>query len=121
MMGKQASPACLFYDFRLDDHTPADHLLRQMDIFLDLEQTRQELTPFYSSIGHPSVDPELMIRMLIVGYSFGIRSERRLREEVHLNEALASKSAPNQPLTKPAKFIDPWMGRFPRRSASADA
>ncbi len=87
MMGRQASPACLFYDFCLDDHVPSGHLLRQIDIFLDLENVRQELKPFYSLIGRPSVDPELMIRMLIVGYCFGIRSERRLCDEVHLNLA----------------------------------
>jgi transposase len=80
-------PARLFYDFCLDDHVPADHLLRRIDQFLDLEGTRSALKPFYSSIGRPSVDPELMMRMLIVGYCMGIRSERRLCEEVHLNLA----------------------------------
>jgi len=78
MMGRQASPARLFYDFCLDEHVPSDHLFRQIDVFLDLESIRLELQPFYRSIGRPSFDPELMIRMLIVGYCFGIRSERRL-------------------------------------------
>jgi transposase len=87
MMGTQVAPAQLFYDFCLDDHVPADHLLRRIDVFLDLERVRVELKPFYSSIGRPSIDPELMIRMLIVGYCMGIRSERRLCEEVHLNLA----------------------------------
>lgn len=87
MMGRQAAPERLFYDFRLDDHVPADHLLRRIDRFLDLQELREELRPFYSRIGRPSVDPELMIRMLIVGYCFAIRSERRLCEEVHLNLA----------------------------------
>jgi transposase len=87
MMGTQVMPARLFYDFCLDDHVPADHLLRRIDQFLDLEGTRSALKPFYSSIGRPSVDPELMMRMLIVGYCMGIRSERRLCEEVHLNLA----------------------------------
>ena len=64
-----------------------DHLLRQIDRFLDLSEVRRELKPFYSHIGRPSIDPELMIRMLIVGYCFAIRSERRLCEEVHLNLA----------------------------------
>lgn len=68
MMGRQAAPEQLFYDFRLDDHVPANHLLRQIDVFVDLESIRQELKPFYSQIGRPSVDPELMIRMLIIGY-----------------------------------------------------
>jgi transposase len=61
---------------------PADHLLRKIDRFLDLGTLRQGLAPFYSPIGRPSIDPELMIRMLIVGYCLGIRSERRLCEEV---------------------------------------
>ena len=87
MMGRQASPARLFYDFCLDEHVPADHLLRQIDVFVDLESIRQDLKPYYSSIGRPSIDPELMIRMLIIGYCLGIRSERRLCEEVHLNLA----------------------------------
>jgi Transposase domain (DUF772) len=87
MMGFQETPARLFYDFCLDEHVPADHLLRGIDRHLDLADLRQSLKPFYSPIGRPSVDPELMIRMLIVGYSMGIRSERRLCEEVHLNLA----------------------------------
>ena len=77
----------LFYSFNLDKHIPADHLLRRIDRFLDLSQLRQRLEPFYSHTGRPSIDPELMIRMLLVGYCFGIRSERRLCEEVHLNLA----------------------------------
>ena len=76
MMGRQSAPEQLFYDFRLEDHVPRDHLLRQIDVFVDLEDIRQELKPFYSQIGRPSVDPELMIRMLLVGYCYGIRSER---------------------------------------------
>ncbi len=87
MMGLQATPERLFYDFCLEDHVPEDHLLRQIDRFLDLSDLRVTLKPFYSTIGRPSVDPELMIRMLIVGYCFAIRSERRLCEEVHLNLA----------------------------------
>jgi transposase len=77
----------LFYSFNLDEHVPADHLLRDIDRFLDLADLRQHLAPFYSHTGRPSVDPELMVRMLLVGYCFGIRSERRLCEEVHLNLA----------------------------------
>jgi transposase len=87
MMGMQVAPAQLFYDFCLNDHVPGDHLLRRIDRFLDLEGVRSALKPFYSSIGRPSVDPELMMRMLIVGYCIGLRSERRLCEEVHLNLA----------------------------------
>jgi transposase len=88
MMGpRQFEQGALFYEFSLDDHVPRDHLLRSIDRFVDLADLRRELAPFYSSIGRPSVDPELMLRMLIVGYCFGIRSERRLCDEVHLNLA----------------------------------
>src|SRR6186713_1610236 len=88
MMGhRQVGQAALFYEFSLERHVPADHLLRSIDRFVDLGAVRGELAAFYSNLGRPSVDPELMIRMLLVGYCFGIRSERRLCEEVHLNLA----------------------------------
>ena len=87
MMGVQAVAARFFYDFCLDDHVPADHQLRGIDRHLDLEDVRNGLKPFYSNTGRPSVDPELMIRMLLIGYCMGIRSERRLCDEVHLNLA----------------------------------
>jgi transposase len=88
MMGQRCGDQDqLFYSFNLDAHVPADHLLRGIDRFLDLSELRQHLAPFYSHTGRPSIDPELMVRMLIVGYSFGIRSERRLCEEIHLNLA----------------------------------
>ncbi len=88
MMGaRQVDQAALFYEFSLDRHVPGDHLLRSIDRFVELDGLRRELAPFYSAIGRPSIDPELMIRMLLVGYCFGIRSERRLCEEVHLNLA----------------------------------
>jgi transposase len=77
----------LFYHFRVEDHVPADNILRAIDRFVDLNGVRRHLAPFYSATGRPSIDPDLMIRMLIVGYCFGIRSERRLCEEVHLNLA----------------------------------
>ena len=88
MMGhRQVDQAALFYEFSLERHIPDDHLLRSIDRFVDLEEIRRDLAPFYSSIGRPSIDPELMIRMLLIGYCFGIRSERRLCDEVHLNLA----------------------------------
>ncbi len=86
MMGERTVlQESLFYSFNLDRHVPMDHLLRSVDRFVDLSGVRQHLMPYYSEVGRPSVDPELMIRMLIVGYCFGIRSERRLCDEVHLN------------------------------------
>jgi transposase len=88
MMGeRQVDQAALFYEFSLERHVPSDHLLRSIDRFVDLEGIRAHVAPFYSPIGRPSIDPELLIRMLVVGYCFGIRSERRLCEEVHLNLA----------------------------------
>lgn len=88
MMGpRQEAQRALFYEFSIEDHVPKDHLLRSIDRFVDLSDLRKHLAPFYSSTGRPSVDPELMIRMLLVGYTMGIRSERRLCEEVHLNLA----------------------------------
>ena len=77
----------LFYEFNLEDRVPANHLLRRIDAVLDLSWLRSELTPFYSHTGCPSIDPELMIRMLLVGYCYSIRYERRLCQEVELNLA----------------------------------
>nr|WP_312230072.1 IS1182 family transposase [Pseudomonas sp.] len=88
MMGQvPAGQERLFYSFNLEDQVPAQHLLRSIDKCLDLRDLRDHLTDFYSPIGRPSIDPELMVRMLVVGYCYGIRSERRLCEEVHLNLA----------------------------------
>ena len=87
-MGERtAAQEALFYAFSLEQHVPTDHLLRSIDRFVDLSGIRALLRSFYSDIGRPSIDPELMIRMLIIGYCFGVRSERRLCEEVHLNLA----------------------------------
>lgn len=77
----------LFYEFCLEDIVPADHLLRRIDAVLDLSWLRAELAPYYSHTGSPSVDPELMIRMLLVGYCYSIRSQRRLCEVVGLDLA----------------------------------
>jgi hypothetical protein len=87
MMGRQRrDQGKLFYKFHLDDRMPKDHLLRRIDVFVTaaLADLHKELEPHYSDIGRPSIDPELMIRMLIVGYCCGIRSERRLTQEVEL-------------------------------------
>ena len=88
MMGEwQVDQGALFYEFSLERHVPVDHLLRALDRFVDLDGVRAHMAPFYSAMGRPSVDPELLIRMLLIGYCYGIRSERRLCEEVHLNLA----------------------------------
>jgi hypothetical protein len=85
MMGpKQEAQAALFYGVSLEARVPQDHLLRSIDRFVDLSDIRQYRAEFYSHPGCLSVDPERLVRMLLVGYCFGIRSERRLCEEVHL-------------------------------------
>ena len=82
MMGRrEVAQAPLFYSFNLDAHILANHLLRGIDRFLDLSELHQHLAPHYSNTGRPSIDPALLIRMLVVGYCFGIRSERQLCEE----------------------------------------
>ena len=75
MMGeRRVMQEALFYGFSLERHVPDDHLLRKIDRFVDLSGLRAHLGPYYSDVGRPSIDPELMMRMLIVGYCFGIRS-----------------------------------------------
>jgi transposase len=88
MMGRlKGDQGQLFYEFHLDEAVPADHTVRAIDAVLDLSWVHAELTPYYPSIGRPSIDPVLMIRMLIVGYVFAIRSERALCREVQVNLA----------------------------------
>jgi transposase len=88
MMGRrERGQGRFFYTFDLDTVVPADHLVRQIDGVLDLDWVHKELAPYYSHTGRPSIDPELMIRMLMVGYVFAIRSERRLCSEVQVNLA----------------------------------
>jgi transposase len=85
MLGRQtADQSRLFYEFDLEERVPADHLLRRIDVFASaaLADVRRKLADHYSHTGRPSIDPELLIHMLLVGYCYGVRSERRLREEV---------------------------------------
>lgn len=88
MMGRrEEGQKQFFYSFDLDKVVPPDHLVRQIDGLLDLSWVHNELAPYYSHTGRPSIDPVLMIRMLIVGYVFALRSERRLCAEVQVNLA----------------------------------
>jgi transposase len=88
MMGRlKSDQGQLFYEFCLGDAVPEDHLVRKIDAALDLCWLRSELVPHYSTMGRPSIDPELMIRMLVVGYVFAIRSERLICREVQVNLA----------------------------------
>jgi transposase len=77
----------LFYSFRLDEAVPRDHLVREIAAVLDLSWVHSELAPFYPKMGRPSIDPELMIRMLIIGYVFAIRSERAICRDLQVNLA----------------------------------
>ncbi len=88
MMGRrEQSQGQLFYEFRLDEVVPDDHLVRKIGSLLDLSWVYAELARYYSTIGRPSIDPVLMIRMLIIGYVFAIRSERQICREVQVNLA----------------------------------
>ena len=115
MMGQQpGAQDQLFYSFNLESHVPSDHLLRGIDRFLDLGELRRRLASFYSHTGRPSVDPELMMRMLIVGYCYAIRSERRLCDEVHLNLAYRwfCRLGLQDPVPEHSTFSKNRHGRF---------
>jgi transposase len=93
---------------------PQDHILRYIDPFLDLNPRRQQLSAFYSHTVQPSIDPELKIHMLIIGYCFGIRSERRLREEVKINLAYRwfCRLGLNDEISDHSTFSKNWHGRY---------
>src|SRR5580693_9422416 len=87
MMGQQSRTESLFYYFRLEEQIPANHLLRMIDGHVDFRFVREQLKDFYSSTGPPSIDPEVLLRLWLVGYLYGITSERRLMEEVRMHLA----------------------------------
>ena len=124
MMGRRRrDQGKLFYEFKLDDRIPGNHLLRRMNVFVAvaLANLHDELAPYYSDIGRPSVDPELIIRMLIVGYCYGIRSERRLVQEVTFTLAFAKLDLDDE-IPHHSTFSTNRLGRFresnlPRRIA----
>jgi transposase len=87
MMGQQTRTESLFYYFRLEDQIPKDHLLRVIDEQIDLSFVRERVKGLYSATGRPSIDPEVLLRLLLVGYLYGITSERRLLEEVRMHLA----------------------------------
>jgi transposase len=98
----------------VEEHVPADHPLRQADALLDLGFVREGMAKHYSALGRPSIDPELMIRMLLIGYLQGIRSERRLVEEVHLNLAYPQfcRLGLDGRVPERSTFSKNWHGRF---------
>ena len=104
MMGRlKHDQGQLFYSFCLEDVVPSDHRVREIAAVLDLSWVHGELAPYYSNLGRPSIDPVLMIRMLILGYVFAIRSERLLR-------ALSSRLNKNR-----ARAVHRWRRCRPER------
>src|SRR5579872_3096333 len=87
MMGQHARSEALFYYFRLEDQVPEHHLLRLIDKHISVEFVRQQLKDSYSETGRPSIDPELLLRILLIGYLYGITSERKLVEELRMHLA----------------------------------
>ena len=87
MMGEKPGSEPLFYYFRLEDQIPKDHLLKRLDRYVDFSFVRERLKDAYSRMGRPSIDPEILLRMLLVGYLYGITSERRLVEEIRMHLA----------------------------------
>jgi transposase len=114
MMGHQSTKRELFVSISLEDYVPEDHLLRAVDRYLDLSEFRQNLAGSYSHTGRPSIDPELMARMLIIGYCYGIRSERRLCEEVSMNLAYRwfCRLGLKDKVPDPSSFSKNRHGRF---------
>jgi transposase len=114
MMGKQERSESLFYYIRLEDLIPENHLLRLVDRHIDLSFVRERLRPFYSSVGRPSIDPEVLMRLLLVGYLYGITSERHLMEEVrmHLGYRWFSGLGLEQEVPDHSTFSKNRHGRF---------
>jgi len=87
MMGQQPRTESLFCYFRLQDQIPEDHLLRLIDRHIDFRFVQEQLKDLYSPMGRPSIDPEVLLRLMLVGYLYGITSERRLLDEVRMHLA----------------------------------
>ena len=87
MMGQHDRSEALFYYFRLEDQVPESHLLRLIDKHISFKFVRQQLKDSYSDTGRPSIDPELLLRIVLIGYLYGISSERKLVEELRMHLA----------------------------------
>ena len=116
MMGQQTRTESLFYYFRWEDQIPESHLLRLVDRHVDLSFVRDRLKNSYSSTGRPSIDPEILLRLLLVGYLYGITSERRLLEEVrmHLAYGWFTRLGFEQQIPDHSTFSKNRHGRFRR-------
>src|ERR1700680_2993381 len=114
MMGQQPRTESLFYYFRLQDQIPEDHLLRLLDRHIDFSFVREQLKDFYKPTARPSIDPEVLLRLLLVGYLYGITSERRLMEEVrmHLAYRWFTRLSFDQEIPDHSTFSKNRHGRF---------
>jgi transposase len=125
MMGLQTRSESLFYYFRIEDHIPEDHLLRLVDRHIDLAFVRECLKASYSHTGRPSIDPEVLLRSLLIGYLYGITSERRLVEDVGMNLAyaglLASASIKKFRITRHSPRIGTAVFRNRRSSSNCSS
>ncbi|MGA7919927.1 MAG: IS1182 family transposase [Candidatus Acidiferrales bacterium] len=114
MMGQQRRTESLSYYFRLEEQIPTDHLLRMIDGYVDFSFVREQLKDFYSATGRPSIDPEVLLRLLLVGYLYGITSERRLMDEVrmHLAYRWFTRLSFDQEIPDHSTFSKNRHGRF---------
>jgi transposase len=114
MMGEQPRTESLFYYFRLEEQIPANHLLKLIDCYVDFSFVRERLKGFYSETGRPSIDREVLLRLLVVGYLYGITSERRLMEEVrmHLAYRWFTRLSFDQEIPDHSTFSKNRHGRF---------
>ncbi len=87
MTGQQCRSESLFYYFRIEDHVPESHQLRLIDQYVSFDFVREKLKAFYSDTGRPSIDPERLLRILLIGYLYGVTSERKLIEELRMHLA----------------------------------
>ncbi len=88
MMGQQCRSESLFYYFRIEDHVPENHLLRAIDRYVSFDFVREKLKPLHSDTGRPSIDPERLLRIMLIGYLFGVTSERKLIEELRMHRCI---------------------------------
>jgi len=114
MMGQHARSEALFYYFTLEEYIPENHLLRLIDQHIDFSFVREQLRDSYSDTGRPSVDPELLLRILLIGYLYGITSERKLVEELgmHLAWRWFTGLGFHQPIPHHSTFSKNRHGRF---------
>jgi transposase len=121
MMGHHARAEALFYYFRLEDQIPENHLLRLIDKHISFEFVRAQLKDSYSETGRPSIDPELLLRILLIGYLYGITSERKLVEELrmHLAWRWFTGLGFDQEIPHHSTFSKNRHGRFRNRSFSS--